>query len=261
MEKSTGRLTEALALGEREHIAFVGGGGKTTLMLALASELSMNRKTVVCSTTTKVRHREIEDLPCVLFKQSDPDWKIRLHEGLEASGLIFLGEKLLEAGKAEGIQPGLADKLYKDEGFDYLLVEADGAAGRPLKAPADFEPVIPESVTRVVALVGLEALGQNAGEGIVFRVDLFQQLTGIKPGQKLTPAGIIKLIEHPNGLYKFSPSSAKKVAFLNKLDLLEDTMPAKELAELMLGDQKLGIERVVIGSLIHGVYDIEGEQR
>ncbi|MBW1766367.1 MAG: hypothetical protein JRJ65_04860 [Deltaproteobacteria bacterium] len=77
-EKSVSRLTTALALEPREHLALVGGGGKTSLMFALAEELRLTRKRVVTSTTTKIRHREALSSLCVIVLQTDSSWRDKL---------------------------------------------------------------------------------------------------------------------------------------------------------------------------------------
>ncbi len=56
-------LISALGLGPREHIAIVGGGGKTSLCFALAEELLRTGTRVITTTTTKVWHKEANRAP------------------------------------------------------------------------------------------------------------------------------------------------------------------------------------------------------
>jgi probable selenium-dependent hydroxylase accessory protein YqeC len=258
LEETVNNLTTALGLEAREHVALVGGGGKTKLMFALAEELRQAKKRVVTSTTTKIWHHEAMSSPYVAFIQSDSHWKGTLREELERHGHAFLAQSLLESGKVKGIKPSLADELYQDKEIDYLIVEADGSAGHPVKAPAEYEPVIPPSVTKVVGMLGLEAIGQELRPDIVFRVDLFCKLTGLVEGERLTPPILSKLFLDSEGLFKSTPVSAKRVAFLNKLDLLSDEKGARDLADLILGDKGGSIDRVVIGSIMKGNYQIVG---
>ena len=72
MEKAEKDLFSALALGQREHVALVGGGGKTTLMFALAGELLQAGKKVITTTTTKIRGQEATRAPYKVFALSDP---------------------------------------------------------------------------------------------------------------------------------------------------------------------------------------------
>ncbi len=256
MEETVNNLTAALGLGAREHVALVGGGGKTRLMFALAEELRQTRKRVITSTTTKIWHREARHSPYVGFVQSSPGWRDELSEGLKAHWHAFLANSLLESGKVEGVKPSLADELYQDKEVDYLIVEADGSAGRPVKAPAEHEPVIPGTATGVVGVLGLESLGQELSPEIVFRIDLFSKLTGLAVGQKLTPIVLCRLFYHPEGLFKGTPVSAKRVGFLNKRDLVSDEKEARNLADLILAEGDSQVDRVVIGSIQESIYKI-----
>ncbi len=242
-------LTSALGMGPREHVAIVGGGGKTSLMFALAEELRSSGFSVVTSTTTRIRHREVRDWPSVTDARSDPAFYEEVLHGLEIYGHLFVARRILGSGKVEGIGPALADLLYRDKSIDHLILEADGAAGRPVKAPADHEPVIPDSATMVVAMMGLEALGKPLGPELVFRPDRFEEICGLVHGERLTPSALSRIFQSPDGLFRGSPPTAMRIAFLNKLDLIPDIREAEHLANLVLKDSRNPVGRVVIGSI------------
>ena len=246
-------MFEALDLGAREHIAFVGGGGKTSLMFALAEEIVGRGKIVLTSTTTKVSYKEAGLAPLVILLGGSAKLE-ELGEKLKSERHVFASARLLDSGKVQGIDPSLADTYYKKLPLDYLLVEADGSAGHPAKAPALHEPVIPESVTIVLALLGLEALGRPLTSETVFRPELAERITGLKSGEELSAPALAKLFLHPQGLFKGSQACAKRVAFLNKLDLLPEESKAKDLADLILADDKNEVDRGIIGSLKNRFY-------
>jgi probable selenium-dependent hydroxylase accessory protein YqeC len=228
-------------------------------MFALASELRRKGKRLITSTTTKVWYEQSLQAPRVIFAAADSSWVEKLKAELATSGHVFLGRSFLESGKVEGIDSPLADRLFQDLEVDYLLVEADGSAGRAVKAPALHEPVIPGSVTEVVALLGLEAIGRKLEPEIAFRHDLVANITGLRPGEELSVPALARLFLHPAGVFKGSPASAKRVVFLNKLDLLAEEQKALMLADLILSDERVPVGRVVIGSLRKGTYHIRGE--
>jgi len=248
-------LIDALALGAREHIALVGGGGKTTLMFALADELRRKGKRVLASTTTKVWHREALEYEKVLLIEDDGDWKNKKAEGLSIERSAFVGKSILDTGKVEGISATLADEIFHDSNVDYLVVEADGSAGHPLKAPAEHEPVISSSVTMVVAMMGLEAMSARLDEATVFRLEQVRSITGIETGGILTPSALAKVFLHPAGLFKGAPEGARRVVFLNKEDLVEEDTRAVELADILLADPMKKIDRVILGSIKKGEYE------
>lgn len=247
-------LILALGLGPREHLAIVGGGGKTSLMFALAGQLRLEGRRVVTATTTKIWHREAQKSPFIVFSRTDPGWRKNVREGLQRHGHVFVCQGLLESGKVEGIKPAVADLLYQDPAVDYLILEADGAAGRPVKAPAEHEPVIPSSATMVVAMMGLEAMGKPLGPGVVFRQDQFESITRLRPGEKLTPGALAKVFQSPDGLFRGCPEGAKRVVFLNKLDLLPKNRDAEDLAGLLLQGPDTPVDLVVVGSILKGNY-------
>ena len=255
MNRKAKSLIDALALGAREHIALVGGGGKTTLMFALADELRRKGKRVLASTTTKVWHREALEYEKVLLVEDDADWGKKQAEGLKSEGTAFLGKSILESGKVEGISASLADKIFRDSNVQYIVVEADGSAGHPLKAPAEHEPVVPGSVTMIVAMMGLEAMSARLDEATVFRLELVWSFSGIETGGILTPSALAKVFIHPAGLFKGAPEGARRVVFLNKEDLFEEDTRAVELADILLADPMKKIDRVILGSIKKGEYE------
>ena len=252
--KNVPDLCAALDLGSRELVALVGGGGKTSLLLALADERLLYGKRVVTTTTTKMWHREAGRSPHLVFTQLEPSWRKTLKAGLQSHGQVFLARIPLDSGKVEGIAPSIIDEIYREAWIDDILVEADGSSGCPVKAPAEHEPVIPSSVSMIVAVVGLEAMGEPISPEVVFRMEQFTKLTGTEPGQQITPAVLSNLFLRPEGLFRKSPERAKKAVFLNKRDLLKDSREAEKLAGLILEKASNKVDRVVIGSILKGEY-------
>jgi probable selenium-dependent hydroxylase accessory protein YqeC len=247
-------LRKALDLGRKEHLALVGAGGKTSLMFALAAELQKNGERVVTSTTTKIWQAEARKSPCTVFIKEDPSWEATLLEGLRGSGHVFLGSARLRTGKVEGIAPLIADTVYGNHHMEVLILEADGAAGRPVKAPGGQEPVIPASATMVIAMLGLEAVGSPFGPESVFRPEAVRNLTGLGEGEIMGPESLVNLFVRPEGLFRGAPERSRKVAFLNKWDLLPDKNGAASLAEGVLEQGAQKIERVIAGSVLGGIY-------
>ena len=93
---------------------------------------------------------------------------------------------------------------------------------------------------------------------IVFRMDLFCKLVKTEERERLTASVLSRLFLHPEGLFKGTPISARRVALLNKLDLLPEEQGARDLADLILREKDSRVDRVVIGSIIDGMYKIIG---
>ena len=131
--------------------ALIGGGGKTTLMETLAAELG-RQGTVILTTSTHIRRPD--HMP-VLDGSDKDDLRRALAEGVPVCvGCPAEGGKL----KAPLISFGELAELA-----DYVIVEADGSRGLPLKAHGPHEPVIPPETARTVLVVGATGFGGAIG--------------------------------------------------------------------------------------------------
>lgn len=207
--------------------ALTGGGGKTATMYTLARELS-RRGTVVCTTTTHIWPPE--HLPVINGSPA------RLREALARYGCVCAGA------------PGDAGKLTAPElpaaalaeAADYVLVEADGSKGLPVKAHLPHEPVIPAETGLVITLVGAPAFGRPVREA-AHRWERFCRLTGASPEEPVTPENLAKLL--------VAERIGDKI-FLNQAETPEAFVQAERLAGLVsqpvfAGAVKAGIWRVL----------------
>ena len=133
--------------------------------------------------------------------------------------------------------------------MDYMIIEADGASGRPVKAPREIEPVIPFRTTLVVAVLGVDGVGRELNEGNVFQPERVSKMTGIAIGTKMTDEAMAVVMTHPEGLFKGAPSSSRVIAFLNKVDIPNGRAKAKGVAEKILERRHPQIGRIVLGQL------------
>ncbi|HOV94331.1 MAG TPA: selenium cofactor biosynthesis protein YqeC [Spirochaetales bacterium] len=226
-------LAETLGLFEPGNlpatVAFVGAGGKTSAMYAIAERVAcgadihaafgMTSCRVVVTTTTHIRDPRLEDerrkklFGHVIFESE-------LDDGLpfcEANPIVVASRLLPDEGKLVGIDK---EKAPVFAGLcDLLLVEADGSKGRPVKAPAEHEPVVPPNATIVVGVIGLDCLGRALGPDVAHRPERFGALVGCAQGQKIEPQHLVRLVRSAQGLFKGSPESSRRVVLLNKADL------------------------------------------
>ena len=162
--------------------AIIGSGGKTTLMMTLAQELS-RRGTVIITTSTKIYPPEgIPVLP--------GDDEIALQRSLRAAPLLCVASRH-PTGKLAA--PDISFSRLS-ELASYVLVEADGSKGLPLKAQAPHEPVIPEESNQVICVVGADGFYKPVRE-VCHRPEIFSALAGISMDSDAGPAGIAAVIE------------------------------------------------------------------
>jgi probable selenium-dependent hydroxylase accessory protein YqeC len=242
-------LIEALGIKTKEVISLTGAGGKTTLMFRLAKELLLEGKKVVTTTTTKILEPAPEETPYLFIDPDEEKVRQFITCHLSEYGHITIARERLESGKLRGISSTLVNGLWSLEGIDMMIIEADGAAGRPVKAPREGEPVIPPNTTLVVAILGVDGIGKELNEENVFQAEGISEITGIPVGEKMTEEAIAVLMTHPKGVFKGTPSSSRVVAFLNKVDIPEGRERARRVAQKIFEKKHPQIERIVLGQL------------
>jgi len=238
---------EAFTIKPGEVISLVGGGGKTTLMFALAQELSSNGGCVITTTTTKFLKPPFYPNSRILLNIDEEEIIRLLLQNIHRYKHITLATKILASGKLEGISSDLVARLAKLDEVSHIIVEADGAAQKPLKAPNLTEPVIPSSTSLVIPIVGIEVVGTRLTEENVFRPEIASELVGLPLGDIITPESVALLMTHPLGITKGSPDEVRIIPFINKADLAGTLSKARDLAQKILVMTHSRIEQVVIG--------------
>ncbi len=248
-EGSVGPLTRALGIKTREVISLVGAGGKTTLMFRLVQELLRGEKKVVTTTTTRIFEPLRQETERLFIDPDEEKIKDFLRRELKQYRHITVATERLESGKLKGISPNSVNGLWGLQEVDAIIVEADGAAGRPVKAPRENEPVIPASTTLVVAILGVDALGKKLDDENVFQPERVSKMTGIPVGGRVTDEAMAALITHPEGIFRGAPVLSRVAAFLNKVDIPDGVTKAKRIAQKILDRKHQKIERVVLAQL------------
>ena len=204
-----GSLIELLGVGRHELVAFVGGGGKSTLTLGLGRELADRLQPVVMTTTTKMGTEQI------------PGWATLCHNAADVRAAIDAGRPAyllgaIDGSKVIGVDPAMVDRVF-GLGDVTVLVEADGARRRPFKAPGPAEPVVPSSATLVVVVVGLDAIGHPIGE-VCHRPERVAILTGKTMTDTVQPNDVAVVVDHADGGRRGVPGGARIILALTKVE-------------------------------------------
>lgn len=249
IQKARMRVDTALDLGAKETIAFVGAGGKTTLMFRLAADLVASGHTVVTSTTTRLAVRETALAPLCVACQNADDMLARLPSALvRARHVLAVGCVARSSDRVDALPMQTLRRIAALPEVEFLLIEADGSRERPFKAPAAHEPVIPDWSTLVIPVVGLDVLGRPLCAEYVHRPEIIAELARSRRDALITPAIVAAVIGHPQGGGKGAPPGARVVPFLNKTDTLAQPRSAREVAEALL--QTPWIEQVLFGAAV-----------
>jgi len=218
------RLTAALNIHPGEQVAFVGAGGKTSTAWRVLGELATGGHPAVFTTTTRVF--EPVGVPLLLnpapqptdvtAAMGDPPFLVLAAGRGERGNPEQAARSIYPARpvKLVGLDPARLDELARRLPGVTWLVEADGAKGRELKAPADYEPVIPAGVDRVVLVAGLAALGRPLDDRTVHRPERAAELLGVQLGEPITAETVVRLLTHPLGGLKGVPVGATVVVVL-----------------------------------------------
>lgn len=201
--------------------ALIGGGGKTAMMYALARELTA-RGAVICTTTTHIWPPD--HLP--VLEHVD---RAALESGrCVCAGRPAEGGKLTAPVQSMGELAALAD---------YVLAEADGSRGLPVKVHLSHEPAIPAAAGRTVVVAGASGFGRPVREA-VHRWERFCQLTGAAPEEPVTAVLLAAAM---------AAEGFGDLVFVNQAETPESMAEAQRLAALL--DQP-----VFAGSLKGGIW-------
>ena len=211
------RLHELLEI-PRGVTAVVGSGGKTTLIRHLAEELRQQGSVLIC-TTTKMWLPEPGACYCPTLRQAA--------EACRPGQVVYTGPAGPQGKLLPPEEPGWQSLA------DYVLVEADGAAGRPLKAHRSWEPVIPPGTARRVLVVGAAGLGRPLTEA-AHCPEVFARLAGCGPEDPATPERIARVVEQ---------EALGDVILLNQADAA-DTELLHRLARLLGGCAASSLEEM-----------------
>jgi len=208
-------LADALGVRSGDVVSFIGAGGKTTAMYRVAGDLAARGLKVVVTTTTKIFPPDRPDVVLVLEEQGGEGAAARAGEALRRADVVAVAARALPDGKLEGIAPEEVPSLQAIPGVAAVLVEADGAARKPFKAPADHEPVIPRETTLLVAVVGADALGRPLAGDVAHRPELAAQQAGIRVGDPITAEVVARVLLGPANL-RGKPRGARLAALITK---------------------------------------------
>ena len=204
--------------------ALLGGGGKTTLLYALADELCSLGTVILCTST---HIRVPEQYPLVTGGAAE------LTAAVAEYGAVCAGTPA-ENGKLTAPELSFAQLAAL---ADYVLVEADGSRGLPLKAHATHEPVIPANTGNVILVVGADGFGEPVSR-VCHRPERWAELAGCGTADLVTPEREARVI--------LAEDLGDRV-YINKVETAAQRAAAEELSSYLAC-------HVAAGSLHKGVF-------
>lgn len=241
-------LWHALALDEWRGVpvvAMVGGGGKSSLVYALAREVAaLGGRAAVTGTARFTPAPHGWPMPPLVGVPSDDAVASAVARLSGAGAFVVTGVEEQPRGRLAPLTSGAVAALAATKGIDAVIVEADGSRARAFKAPGEHEPVIPGVATHVVAVVGASVLGRPLDEAYVHRPERVRAMVPEASPAAVCDASLIaRVLVHEAGGRKGVEGRPFAVV-VNQADTHPDA--ARAIAEAVRAS---GVARVLVTAL------------
>ena len=247
-------LIETFDVRRDARVATIGGGGKKTVLFALAREWAKGGGRPLVLPTTRLYRGAAEevlgDAKVVALDKARSAWPAI---DFPAGGVLVLGRRDENPDLLTAILPEEIAPLAEQVKADLVLVKADGSRGRSLKAHKEHEPVIPMDTSLVIAVAGLDVWGAPLSPETVHRSELFAVKWGMTPGERLEDDAFLYALGDPTGYRATVPAGAQYVVFLNQVDRPVRLAVAQRLAEKL---HAAGVSDVVFGDVLAGEWTL-----
>lgn len=207
--------------GKKHTICLVGGGGKTTVMYELAAAWAACGRKVLVLTSTHI------------LQPADGSFAAdaaAVHNLWQQRRYAVIGTPEFATGKLT-LPPQSVYEALKLQA-DVILCEADGSRHHPCKVPAAHEPVLLTDCDMVLAVAGMDALG-NSLQQACQRPQLAVELLGCSAEKIIDEQMLAALLLSEQGARK---NVGKRTFYivLNKCDLLSAAQQ-EEILRLLVG--------------------------
>lgn len=207
--------------GKKHNICLVGGGGKTTVMYELAAAWAACGRKVLVLTSTHI------------LQPADGSFAAdaaAVHNLWQQGRYAVIGTPEFATGKLT-LPPQSVYEALKLQA-DVILCEADGSKHHPCKAPAEHEPVFLPDCDMVLAVAGMDALG-NSLQQACQRPQLAAELLGCSAEKIIDAQMLTALMLSEQGARKNVGARAYYIV-LNKCDLIK-VAQQEEMLRLLVG--------------------------
>lgn len=221
-------------------VAIVGAGGKTTVLSKLVEYGRLARQAMMVTTTTRLYKSQVDLWKPYFgddFSKAEESCLRAVQRGECAAW--FSG---VDGTKVVALTSKQIDDMHRLHPQWQILVEADGAKEKWLKAPNKTEPVIPELTKTTIGVVNLQMLGASLEEERVHNMDLVMDIMERPAGAVVTPTMLAKLVLHKKGLFQYA--KGKKVLFCTGYDTVQhriidafiDLIGDSDISKIVLAD-------------------------
>lgn len=206
------QLQRAFGVVPGDVVAFVGAGGKSSLLVGLGYELAEAGWRVLATTTSQLATDQLSLFPRVMSSRVDAR---AISQALTDDQFVLLHADI-RAGRVYGPPLSWTRDLLDRVDSDIVLVEADHAAGLPFKAPRVDEPQIPLETSLVVPVASLSVLGAPLDDAHVYNPDAMIDRYGFARNAPVKSAWLAQVLRDETLGLRGVPKSARVVVYLNQ---------------------------------------------
>lgn len=221
----------------------VGAGGKKTTLYALADRL--DRAVLTATVRIPIFDREV----AAVRVTGDPVAALGDFDDRDAAFPLGLVPERERDDRYRGYDPSVVDEIGAAHDGP-VLVKADGARTRLLKAPNEREPQVPAGADRVVPVASVGAVGEPLTAETVHRPERVAALTDAALGDEITPELVGRVLAHEDGGLRGVPEGATVIPLLNAVDDAADAAAARTVARVVR--ERATVSRVVLARMIDG---------
>ncbi len=230
-----------LNANEDKIVAFIGGGGKSTLIHLLSKECgAAGEKIVILSVSSSVIPLEAH----TLISSDVRRLKTQLKKELENASIVYIGKKLA----VEHLEPFNRTELNRilgaDLPVDRVFIEADSTGGRSVSGYS--KAVLNLPADRVIHVLGSDAFNREVTPDWIISRDQFW-----KKRDLLTPINVYDWIESRKILDKLNAKHIRSSFFINKVENIFTQNVAHSFGKKI---KQLGFDRVIIGSVFNSQF-------
>jgi probable selenium-dependent hydroxylase accessory protein YqeC len=193
-------------------VCTVGAGGKKSVLYQLVREHPGR----VALTATVHTTEFPADLAMQIVVDDDANLQHRVRAAGQARSVAYACPSNKE-GRHAGASPATIRAIHDAGGFAATYVKADGARMRWIKAPSPDEPILVPGADLVIPVVSARAIGEPLSERVAHRVERVAAVTGVAPGETLTPEAVGRLLASEQGALQFA-AGARVAPVINMVD-------------------------------------------
>ena len=206
------KLQRAFEVVRGDVVAFIGAGGKTSLMVGLGYELAEAGWRVLATTTTQLSQDQLGLFPCAMSSRADAP---AISQALNDYQFVLLHDQVY-GGRVYGPTVEWTRQLLDSVDSDILLVEADDAAGLPFKAPTADEPQVPLETSLVVSVASLSAVGAPLDSEHIYNPQAMIDRFGFVSNSPVKSPWLAQVLRDDELGLRGVPEDARVVVYLNQ---------------------------------------------